>query len=74
MLSLPSIPPDLLSDWIQPAVIVALVGLLLTAFRGVRTELKEEIRASETRQAKRTDELKADINRQMSEFKAEVNK
>ena len=68
MLSTPSILPELFSQWIQPGAVVAIAGLLLMAFRGIRADLKdiriefkEKIRANEARQ-----------ERQMNEFKQEV--
>ena len=90
MFSFPSVFTDVLSGWIQPGVVVAVAGLFLAALRGMRTEFKEEIRASEARlsqeiyrakeenqasearQAKRTDELKTDINKQMNEFRSDM--
>ena len=41
MFSVPSIPPEALSDWVQPGAVVAIVGLLLAALRGFRAELKD---------------------------------
>ena len=59
---LPSLPPALGE------------GLPLTAwgvvsvFQGV---IRMELKAVEARQIKRTDELRADVNRQMAEFRAD---
>ena len=50
---MPSISPGLFSEWIQPGAVVAVAGLLLASFRGLRSDLKEEIRASEARQEQR---------------------
>ena len=86
MLSTPSILPELFSQWIQPGAVVAIAGLLLIAFRGIRADLKdiriefkEEIRANEARQERQMDEFKQEIRanearqeRQMNEFKQEV--
>ena len=55
LFSLPSIPTDVLSTWIQPVAALGFLGLLLAAFHGMQTEFKEEIRASEASQAKLTD-------------------
>ena len=45
---MPSLPPDLLTNWLQPGAIVAGavggLGLLITAFGNVRAELKEEMK------------------------------
>ena len=35
---MPSISPALLSQWIQPDAVVAVAGLLMTSFRGLRSE------------------------------------
>lgn len=39
--------------------------------KAVETRLRDELKASEARQVKRTDELEADMNRQMAEFRAD---
>ena len=81
MFSLPSIPTDLLSAWIQPGAVLGFIGLLLAALHRMRTELREEIRASEARlkeenqasearQAKRTDELRADMKEMRADNRA----
>jgi len=50
---MPSLPPELLTQWLQPGALVAGavggLGLLISAFRNLRAELKEEMRASEER-------------------------
>ena len=69
---MPSLPPSLFSDWIQPGAVVAVVGLLLGAFRGLRTEFKEEIRSSEARQEKQMDELKQEIRANDARLREEI--
>ena len=73
---MPSIPQEIFSDWIQPGILVGLIALFLGAFRGLRADLKDEIRASEARQQKQMDELKKDFKdsearqvKQMDELK-----
>ena len=79
MLSTPSILPELFSQWIQPGAVVAIAGLLLMAFRGIRADLKdiriefkEEIRVSEARLREEIRANEARQERQMDEFKQEV--
>lgn len=80
---MPSLPPGLLREWLQPGAVVAgLVGglgLLMSAFRGLEarlnqriSELREDLRASE---ARLREEIKASADRQREEsreVKAEV--
>ena len=67
---MPSLPPELLTQWLQPGALVAGavggLGLLISAFRNLRADLKEEMRASEDRVNKRIDEVKEE----MKEIKA----
>ena len=78
---MPSLPPELLTQWLQPGALVAGavggLGLLISAFRNLRAELKEEMRelkeelkeemrASEDRVNRRIDEVKEE----MKEIKA----
>ena len=79
MLSNPSILPELFSQWIQPGAVVAIAGLLLMAFRGIRADLKdiriefkEEIRVSEARLKEEIRANEVRRERQMNEFKQEV--
>lgn len=73
---MPSLPPELLTQWLQPGALVAGavggLGLLISAFRNLRTELREEmrelkeelkqeIRASEDRVNKRIDEVREEM-------------
>ena len=81
MFSLPSVPTDLLSAWIQPGAVLGFLGLLLAAFQRMRTEFKEEVRASEARLNKRIDELKEENQasearqaKRNDELKADMNK
>ena len=87
---MPSLPPELLTRWLQPGALVAGavggLGLLISAFRNLRTELKEEMkelkqemRASEDRLNKRIDEVREEmraseerVNRRIDEVKEEV--
>ncbi|MCY4235597.1 MAG: hypothetical protein OXE74_04725, partial [Cyanobacteria bacterium MAG CAR2_bin_4] len=84
---MPSLPPELLTQWLQPGALVAGavggLGLLISAFRNLRTELKEEMkelkqemRASEDRLNKRIDEVREEmraseerVNRRIDEVK-----
>ena len=77
MLSLPSIPPDVLSDWGQPGALVAIIGLLLAIFRGLRSELrdmrtdfKEELKASETRQELQLRDMRTDFKQELKASEA----
>ncbi|HBP53066.1 MAG TPA: hypothetical protein DD643_01345 [Synechococcus sp. UBA8638] len=67
---MPSPLPELLTRWLQPGALVAGavggLGLLISAFRNLGAELKEEMRASEERVNKRIDEVKEE----MKEIKA----
>ena len=78
---MPSLPPDLLTNWLQPGAIVAGavggLGLLITAFGNVRAELKEELKemkeelkAGEARVNRRIDELKEEMKEMKEEMKA----
>ncbi|MCY4173701.1 MAG: hypothetical protein OXF25_06500 [Cyanobacteria bacterium MAG CAR3_bin_5] len=80
---MPSLPPELLTQWLQPGALVAGavggLGLLISAFRNLRTELKEEMRAGEDRLNKRIDEVREEmraseerVNRRIDEVKEEV--
>ena len=80
---MPPLPPELLSQWLQPGAVMAGavggLGLLIGAFRNLRAdlkqemreakvEMKEEMRAGETRVNRRIDEVKEDLK----EVKAET--
>ena len=80
---MPSLPPELLTQWLQPGALVAGavggLGLLISAFRNLRTDLKEEMRAGEARVNKRIDEVKeemqageARVNKRIDEVKGEM--
>ncbi|MCY4332869.1 MAG: hypothetical protein OXC96_10330 [Cyanobacteria bacterium MAG CAR1_bin_15] len=80
---MPSLPPELLTQWLQPGALVAGavggLGLLISAFRNLRTELKEEMRAGEDRLNKRIDEVREEmraseerVNRRIDEVKEEM--
>ena len=60
-----SLPPEILANWLQPGALVAGavggMGLLIGAFRSLRGELKEEMRAGEDRVNKRIDEVKEEM-------------
>ena len=82
---MPSLPPELLTQWLQPGALVAGVvgglGLLISAFRNLRTELKEEMkelkqemRASEDRLNKRIDEVKTEMKEEMRASEERVNR
>ncbi len=74
-----SLPPDILANWLQPGALVAGavggMGLLIGAFRHLRSdlkgemrEMKEEMHAGEDRVNKRIDEVKDE----MKDFKEQV--
>ena len=67
-----SLPPEILANWLQPGALVAGavggMGLLIGAFRSLRGELKDEMRAGEDRVNKRIDEVKGE----MKDFKEQV--
>ena len=67
-----SLPPEILANWLQPGALVAGavggMGLLIGAFRSLRGELKDEMRAGEDRMNKRIDEVKDE----MKDFKEQV--
>ena len=80
---MPSLPPELLTQWLQPGALVAGavggLGLLIGAFRNLRAELKEEMRAGEDRLNKRIDEVREEmraseerLNRRIDEVKEEM--
>ena len=80
---MPSLPPELLTQWLQPGALVAGavggLGLLISAFRNLRTELKQEMRAGEDRVNKRIDEMKEEmraseerVNKRIDEVKEEM--
>ena len=87
---MPSLPPQLLTQWLQPGALVAGavggLGLLISAFRNLRAELKEdmrelkqEMRAGEDRVNQRIDEVKEEVragedrvNKRIDEVKEEV--
>ena len=82
---MPSLPPELLTQWLQPGALVAGavggLGLLISAFRNLRAELKEEMRelkeemrAGEARVNKRIDELRTEIKEEMRASEERVNK
>ena len=82
---MPSLPPELLTQWLQPGALVAGavggLGLLISAFRNLRTELKEEMkelkqemRASEDRLNKRIDEVKTEMKEEMRASEERVNR
>ena len=59
------LPPEILANWLQPGALVAGavggMGLLIGAFRSLRGELKNEMRAGEDRVNKRIDEVKGEL-------------
>ena len=67
-----SLPPEILANWLQPGALVAGavggMGLLIGAFRSLRGELKDEMRAGEDRVNRRIDEVKEE----MKDFKDQV--
>ncbi len=74
-----SLPPEILANWLQPGALVAGavggMGLLIGAFRHLRSdlkgemrEMKEEMHAGEARMNKRIDEVKDE----MKDFKEQV--
>ena len=74
-----SLPPEILANWLQPGALVAGavggLGLLIGAFRSLRSDLKgemrkmkEEMHAGEARVNKRIDEVKGE----MKDFKDQV--
>ena len=89
---MPSLPPELLTQWLQPGALVAGavggLGLLISAFRNLRAELKEEMRdlkeemrdlkeemrASEARVNKRIDELRTEMKEEMRAGEDRVNR
>ena len=75
---MPSLPPEFLTQWLQPGALVAGavggLGLLISAFRNLRTEVKEEMRAGEERTNKRIDELRAEVKEEMRAGEERANK
>ena len=76
-----SLPPEILANWLQPGALVAGavggMGLLIGAFRSLRGELKDEMRAGEDRMNKRIDEVKGEmkeVKEEMRAGKARTNK
>ncbi len=70
---LPSLPPAL-AEWLPLTawgVVSVFQGVIWMELKAVETRLRDELKASEARQVKRTDELEADMNRQMAEFRAD---
>ena len=72
-------PPEILANWLQPGALVAGavggMGLLIGAFRSLRSELKDEMRAGEARTNKRIDEVKGEMKgfkQEMGEIKTLV--
>ena len=57
---MPSLPPGL-GEWLQPGLLTGVLGLLWY-----------EIKASETRQGKRIDELRADMKADIKELRADM--
>ena len=52
-------------------VVSVFQGVIWMELKAVETRLRDELKASEARQIKRTDELRPDVNRQMAEFRAD---
>ena len=73
---MPSLPPELLAKWLQPGALVAAavggLGLLVGAFRNLRADLKDEMRAGETRVNRRVDELKDEMKEMKLELRDEM--
>ena len=78
-----SLPPEILANWLQPGALVAGavggMGLLIGAFRSLRGELKDEMRAGEDRMNKCIDEVKEEmrtgedrVNKRIDEVKDEM--
>ena len=78
-----SLPPEILANWLQPGALVAGavggMGLLIGAFRSLRGELKDEMRAGEDRMNKCIDEVKEEMragedrtNKRIDEVKVEM--
>ncbi len=69
-----SLPPEILANWLQPSALVAGavggMGLLIGAFRRLRDELKDEMRAGEDRMNKRIDEVKGEMKEVKDEMRA----
>ena len=73
-----SLPPEFLTQWLQPGALVAGavggLGLLISAFRNLRTEMKEEMRAGEERLNKRIDEFRTEMKEEMRAGEERANK
>ena len=85
-----SLPPEILANWLQPGALVAGavggMGLLIGAFRSLRSdlkgevrEMKEEMRTGEDRVNKRIDEVREEmragedrVNKRIDEVKEEM--
>ena len=67
-----SLPPEILANWCSPVpwwlALWEAWGCSIGAFRGLRGELKDEVRAREARVDKRIDE----VEEEMKEFKQEM--
>ena len=74
----PLSPPEFLTQWLQPGALVAGavggLGLLISAFRNLRTEMKEEMRAGEERLNKRIDEFRTEMKEEMRAGEERANK
>ncbi len=73
-MTIPSLPPEFLANWLHsPGALVAGavggLGLLISAFRSLRVDLKEEMRASEDRVNRRIDEVKEQMRESKEEMK-----
>ena len=75
---MPFLPPEFLTQWLQPGALVAGgvggLGLLISAFRNLRAEVKEEIRASEERLNKRIDETRTEVKEEIRASEERLNK
>ena len=85
-MNLQPITPELIASWIQPGVLVALGGLFVAVFRGVKTdiaeakaelkgdilEVKADLNAREVRLDKRIDDVKTDLKVEISDVKVEI--
>ena len=76
---MPSLPPELLTRWLQPGALVAGavggLGLLISAFRNLRTELKEEMKELKQEMREMKVEMRAGeerVNKRIDEVKEEV--
>ena len=76
---MPSLPPELLTQWLQPGALVAGavggLGLLISAFRNLRAELKEEMRELKEEMREIKQEMRAGedrVNRRIDEVREEM--